>query len=111
MISTLGENLLDPFLFTEVLFPDELDLQTILMGQTLRMDTDFIPQGLGKSRIVEDPNALGSQMAAHGIAVADLRNRSCNHHSIKAGKYPSNLTGIFFCQQSHGFPLRGISEG
>jgi hypothetical protein len=38
-------------------------------------------------------------------------NRSCNHHTIKARKNPSNLTGIFFCQQSHGFPLRGISEG
>jgi len=111
MFSSLGENLLDPFFFTKILFPDELNLQTILLGQTLCLETDFIPQGLGKSRIVKEPNPLGPQMATHGLAVANLRNRSCNDHTIKARKYPSNLTGIFFGQQSHGFPLREVSKG
>jgi hypothetical protein len=111
MFSSPGENLLDPFFFPKILFPDELDLQTIFLGQTLCMETDFIPQGLGKSRIVKDPNTPGSQMAAHSITVTNLRNRSCNHHTIKARKNSSNLTGVFFCQQSHDFPPRGFLKG
>jgi hypothetical protein len=50
MLTALGENLLDPFFFTKILFPDELNLQTLLLGQALCPETDFIPQGLGKSQ-------------------------------------------------------------
>jgi len=111
MIPTLGDNLLDPSFLTEILLSDKFDLQTIVLSQALRLETDFVPQRFGKSCIVEDPNTLRSQMAAHGIAVANLRYRSCNDHTIKARKNTSNLTGVFFCQQSHGSPLREMVEG
>ena len=111
MIPALRYNLFDPFLFAEILFSDKFDLQTILLGQALRMEADFIPQRFHKSRIVKNTNALRPQMATHGIGVADLGNCPRYYDTVKTGKNPSNLTGIFFCQQSHGFPLEGFVEG
>ena len=111
MIPTLRYNLFDPFLLAEILFSDKFDLQTILLGQALCMEADFIPQRVRKSRVVKNTNALRPQMTTHGIGVADLGNCPRDHYTVKTGKNPSNLTGIFFCQQSHGFPLEGFAEG
>lgn len=105
MLSALGDDLLYLFFLTEVLFPNELDLQPILLGQTLSMKTDFVPQGFGKLGVIENTDAFGSQMATHGVAVANLGNGSRDHHAVEAGKDTSDLAGVFFCQQGHGFPL------
>ncbi len=101
MISTLGDNLLQTFFLPEILLSDKFDLQTILLGQLLRMETDFVPQGFDKLGIIENANALGSQMATHGIGIADIGKRPGDDYPIKTRKDASNFTGISFCQRNH----------
>jgi len=106
MIPTLGHDLFNPFFLPEVLFPNKLDLQTTVLGQPLGMKTDFIPQGLRKMGVIENPNTLGSQMATHRIGVTDIGERTRDQDTIEARKDPPNLTGVSLCQHTHGFPLK-----
>lgn len=106
MIPTLGHDLFNPFFLPEVLFSNKFDLQTTVLGQPLGMETDFIPQGLRKMGVIENPNPLGSQMATHRIGVTDIGERARDQDTIKARKDPSNLTGVSLCQHTHGFPLK-----
>jgi hypothetical protein len=106
MIPTLGDDLFNSFFLPEIPFPNKFDLQTPLLGQPLGMETDFIPQGLRKMGVIENPNPLGSQMATHRIGVTDIGERSSDQNTIEARKDPPNLTGVSLCQHTHGFPLK-----
>jgi hypothetical protein len=110
LISTLGHDLFNSFFLPKILFPNKFDLQTILLGQTLGMETDFVPQGFRKMGVIENPNPLGSQMATHRIGVTDIGERASDQNTIEARKDPSNLTGVFFCQHNHGFPLKNSQK-
>ena len=110
MIPTLGDDLLDAFFLTEILLSDKFDLQTIVLGQPLRLETDFVPQGFGKLGIIENANALGSQMATHRIGITDIGKRAGDDYPIEAREDASNLTGISFCQCGHGSNLLEDSQ-
>jgi len=97
LIPTLGDDLLEAFFLPKILLSDKFDLQTIVPGQFLCTETDFVPQGFGKLGIIENANALGSQMATHSIGIADIGNRSGDDYPIKTRKDALNLTGISFC--------------
>lgn len=105
MIPSLGDDLLDPFFLTEVLLSDEFDLQSILLGQLLRMETDFVPQGFDKLGIIENANTLGSQMATHSIGIANIGKGSGDHYPVKTRQNSSDFVGIPFYQHSHGSNL------
>jgi hypothetical protein len=105
MISTLDDDLLETLFLPKIFFSDKFDLQTILLGQLLCMETDFVPQGLGKSGIIENANALGPQMATHGIGIADIGECPGDDNPIKTRKDSSNFIGISFCQWGHGSTL------
>jgi hypothetical protein len=104
-IPALGDDLLDPFFLTEILLPDKFDLQTIFLGQALSPETNFVPQGFGKLGVIENTNTLGSQMTTHRIGITDVGKGPGNDDPIEARKDPSNLTGISFCQDTHGSNL------
>jgi len=110
MIPTLGDDLLDPFFLTEILFSDKFDLQTIFLGQALRMETDFIPQGFGKLGVIKNANALRSQMATHRVGITDIWKRAGDDYTIETRETPSNLAGISFCQCHHGFNTTTLSK-
>lgn len=110
MIPALGDDLLDPFFLTEILLPDKLDLQSILLGQLLGPQTDFVPQGFDKLGIIENANPLGSQMATHGIGITDIGKGSGDDDPIKARENSSNFTSISFCQHTHGFSLKNSQK-
>ena len=60
MFTAFGQDLLDVLVLTHRLrFADELDLQVVLDGNTLRIGPYLVTQLLGESRVVEDPDALG----------------------------------------------------
>jgi hypothetical protein len=105
MISALGDDPLDPFFLTEILFPDKLDLQSILLGQLLGPQTDFVPQGFDKLGIIENPNALGSQIATHGVGIANIGKRSGDHDPVKTRENSTDFAGISFYQHGHGSNL------
>jgi hypothetical protein len=105
MNPTLGDDLLQTFFLPEILLSDKFYLQTILLSQLLRMETNFVPQGFDKLGIIENANALGSQMTTHGIGIADIGKRPGDDYPIKARENSSNFTGISFCQCGHGSNL------
>jgi len=102
MVPPLGDDLLDLFFLTKILLPDKLDLQSILLGQLLGPQADFIPQGFDILGIIENSNTLGSQMAGHGLGIANIRQCSRNHDPVKTRENPSNFVGISFYQHGHG---------
>jgi hypothetical protein len=105
MIPALGDDLFHPFFLTEILLPDKLDLQSILPGQLLRPQTDFVSQGFDKLGIIENPNALGSQIATHGIGIADIGKGSSDYDSVKTRQNSTDFAGISFYQHDHGSHL------
>jgi len=111
MIPALGDDLLKTFFFTEVLLSDEFNLHPMVPAQLLRPQTDFVPHGFDKLGIIENTNALSSQMATHSIGITDIGKCPGDDHPIKARENPSNLTGISFCQGHHGSPLERFTEG
>ena len=105
MIPTPGDDLLDPSFLTEILLSDKFDFQTIVPSQTLRLETDFVPQGFGKLGVIENPNALGPQVTTHRIGITDIGKRPGDDDPIETREYSSNFTGISFCQCGHGSHL------
>lgn len=110
MIPTLGDDLLDPSFLTEILLSDKFDLQTILPSQTLRLETDFVAQGFGKLGVIENPNALGPQVATHRIGITDIAKGPRDDDPIEARENSSDFSGISFCQCSHGCHLLRNSQ-
>jgi hypothetical protein len=108
MVATLLDDFLDAPFLTEILLSDKFDLQTMVPSQTLRLETDFIPQRFSKLGIIENANALGSQMATHRIGITDIGKRAGDHYPVEAREDASNLTGISFCQRGHGSNLSQI---
>jgi hypothetical protein len=105
MIPTLGDDLLDASFLTEILLSDKFDLQTIVLSQALRLETDFLPQGFGKLGIIENANALRSQVTTHCIGITDIGKRPSDDYPIEAREDTPNLIGIFLCQCGHGSNL------
>ena len=110
MIATLGDDLLQTFFLTEILLSDKFDLQTIVPSQTLRLETDFFPQRLSKLGIIENANALRSQVATHRFGITDIGKRAGDDYPIEAREDASNLTGISFYQCGHGSNLLKDSQ-
>ncbi len=103
MIATILDDLLDAILLTEILLSNKFDLQTILLGQFFRTETNFVPQGFCEPGIIEDADALGSQVATHRFGIADIGKGPRDDYPIKTGKDSPNFAGISFCQCGHGF--------
>ena len=107
VITTISDDSLDPILLTKGLVAaDELDLNTCLEGEMLGMFTQFISQRLCPTRIVEQPDLVVTKVACHGARITDIRERSGDDDTIKAGKYASDLILVAFDERIHdGYPL------
>lgn len=62
MVSTLGQDLLDPVLLSEVLPTDELNLEPFPSGDLLGVGADLIAKGLCPSGEVEEPDVVGREV-------------------------------------------------
>ena len=102
MIPALGDDLLQTLFFTKILLSDEFDLHPIVPAQLLGPQTDFVPQRFDELGIIENTNALRSQMAAYGIRITDIGKGPGDENPVKAREDSSNFTGIPFCQRGHG---------
>ena len=122
VITALGDDRLDALLLPEAVAPDELDVQPVLSGEFLGVSTDLLPELLGEQWIVEEANTNNSQVPRHGLGVADIGERTCDHHPVKARQGATNLgcmsvyerlhrviitQSTFHCQENGGESLFG----
>ena len=56
MLAAFGERLFDALLFSEVPFADELDLHARIRCQLLRVFAYAVPERLGESGVIENPD-------------------------------------------------------
>ena len=91
MVTAPGDDRLDALLLTEVVAPDELDDQPVLLGEFLGMGTYLLSERLGKLWVIEEANAPHSQVSRHGLCMADVGECTSNHHTVKAGQGATNL--------------------
>ena len=74
VIAPFGDDGLDPgFLAKGLVAADELDLNAGLDGKLLSMVAQLIPQGLGPSGVIEQPDLVITEVTCHGARVTDIR--------------------------------------
>jgi len=87
VVAALGEDGLDPVFLAECLvMPDKLDLYPSLGRDLFGVDSQFLTQGCGPQRIVEQPDVVSAKEASHGLGVTDVRQGAGNDDPIEAGQ-------------------------
>src|SRR5881227_280698 len=102
MLAALGERLFHAILFAEVPFADELDLDASVRCQLLRVFANAVPERLGESGVIEDPDVSLEQKRGHPSRKTDLRQGSENQHPVPATQHTRDLVPVPFRQQLDG---------
>jgi hypothetical protein len=115
MVSSLGQNLLNPLFLSKVLFADEIDRKTVLGRKGFGVLSDLFPQGLCPAGVVKDPDPVTDQISRHALRIADTRNGSGQNDTVKAGNDALNLIVMPFHKVLHARLLiqngeRSLSE-
>ena len=63
---------------------DELDFDTVVLGDTLGVFTDRLPEGLGKLRIIKYPDLVHKQKFRHPFVIAPAGESALNDDTVKA---------------------------
>jgi len=67
VIASYCEDIPNTVFFSEILLPDELDLEAIFFGNPFGIAPQFISKGFGETWIVEDPNLIVAQESRHPL--------------------------------------------
>jgi hypothetical protein len=91
------EDVLDALFFAvRVGLADELDLDTIVPGDTLSVFADFFPKLLSKSGVVEYFDLPGIQKGRHALIKAPAGQCALQNYTIITGQNSGNLFSIAF---------------
>lgn len=102
VITMPGDDCFDALFLTEVVAPDELDLQTVLTSKLPSACADLLPKLLGEQRIIEEANSSHPQMPRHSLRMADVGERTNNYHPVKARQSTTNFGCMPFYKCFHG---------
>lgn len=93
------QDLFDAVILTKGIdLSDELDLNIILGGDCLHMGADLLSQGIGKMRVVEDPDLVHVQKSCHATVEAPPREGTLDHHPVIAGDNSRYLFTVTLCE-------------
>jgi hypothetical protein len=106
MIPSASDDLLDAFLFAEILATNKLDFQTVVSRHLLCVFPNLLSQRFCEFGVIEDADVVAAQVTAHSIGVADIEDCSSDHDTIKTRDNPMNLVGILLSESSHRHALR-----
>jgi hypothetical protein len=95
-VAALGEDLLYPVFLAHVPLPEKLDFDSVGRGKLFGVFSQLVPEGVRKTRIVENPHLVGIQVRRHPFGVADLRQRSEDQHTVPATQHSVNLLRVPF---------------
>jgi len=73
VVTAPSEDLLDARLFAQAALAHELDLDAGLLGELLGVAPHLLAQRLGKTRVVEDADAVRVQVRGHAGGVGQPR--------------------------------------
>lgn len=107
VISPLGDERLDPVLFTKRLVAaDGLDLITRLRGELFGMAAQFIPQRLRPARVVEQSNVVITEVARHGASITNIGKGPGDDDTIETGEHARDFIPVALDEWIHdGYPL------
>src|SRR6476620_9860185 len=89
-----GQRLFNAIFFADVPLADELDLNASAYCQLLRLFANTVPERLGESGIVEDPDISLKQKGRHPSRKTDLRQGSENEHPVPATQHTRDLVSV-----------------
>lgn len=98
--ASLFQYLLHPFLLA--LFfssASKFYLKPIFLGQSGRIDPDFIPQRFGKLAVIKDADPCLVQILRHPFGIPQRLQIPADYHPVIAMQYPGYFWLVFFCQQ------------
>ena len=93
---------MDKGFLADVALPEELDRQTVLLGDPLGVFTDLVAERFGEVGIVEDPHLLPTEKTRRRLPMADIGKRSRDDDAIEAGEDTDNLVGMAISECGHG---------
>jgi len=108
VITSCCEDIPNPVFLSEILLPDELDLEAIFFGNPFGIVPQFISKGFGETWIVEDPNLIVAQESGHPLGVTELGQSSLDHHTIKTRENSRYLLSIAVRQKHHRYPTPSL---
>jgi len=73
---------------------DKLDLDVVFLRKTLGIGSDFIAQGLGEARKVENLDVVPIEIETHPVGMAPSGNRAGDNDAVEARETSRNLLGI-----------------
>jgi hypothetical protein len=101
MVSSLGQDLLNPLFLSKVLFADEIDGKAVLGREGFGVLSDLFPQGLCPAGVIKDPNPVAEQISRHALRIADTGDCSGQNDAVKAGNDTLNLVVMPFHKVLH----------
>jgi hypothetical protein len=102
LIPPLGDEGLDAFLLPELVDArDELDRQPVRVCHLLGMGPEFVAVGFRPARVVEQAGPVARQVPGHGVGMADVGQRTGDHHAVKAGQGAADLVDVLFDERRH----------
>jgi hypothetical protein len=90
---------------------DELNLQAMVPRQSLGILPDFLAQRLDEACIVEQADAVATQIAGHALGVAHPGQRAHDDEAVVAREHARDLRGVAVGQQGHGSTLLSARDG
>ena len=83
MVAPLSQDFFDALLLAEVLFADEVYLETVLGSDAFSILSNFFSQRLGPVSVSENANVLLPQKQTNAIRITNTWNRSGQNNAIK----------------------------
>ena len=87
---------------------DELDLNPVLLRQSLRIGANGVAQGFCKTGIIEDANLMDVEITRHPFCKAETGENPLDEDPVIAGNDPSNLVGISLNKRHDSTPLKVV---
>lgn len=108
VIASGFEDIPNPVFLSEILLPDELDLEAIFSGNLLGIVPEFITKGLGEARVIKEADVVVVQEAGHTLREAELGQGSLDYHTVKTGENSRNFLSVTFSQQHRRSPIPSL---
>jgi hypothetical protein len=108
VIASGCEDIPNPVFLSEILLPDELDLEAIFSGNLFGIVPEFISKGFGEAWIIKETDVVVTQEAGHTLRKAELGQSSLDYHTVKTGENSRNLLSVTVHQQHHRSPTPSL---
>ena len=117
MRTSLFDNIVNAVFFSEILFADKIDFQTVFFSQFLGVEANLFSHRFNEIGVVKDSNVFFEEQRSHTLGITNARYGSGQYDPVKAGDDTFDfsivpLDKILHCSDSpyQSFQFERLSE-